>query len=146
VDAILSTATFHWIADHDALFANLAAVLRPGGQLAAQCGGAGNIASIEAALGQIDEALRGRKHFATPEATAARLEAAGFVEVETWLHEEPTPLPEGDLEPYLETICLGDHVERMNPEQRRAFVNDVASRMPEPLIDYVRLNIRARRA
>ena len=41
VDAILSTATFHWIADHDALFANLAAVLRPGGQLAAQCGGAG---------------------------------------------------------------------------------------------------------
>ena len=109
-------------------------------------GGAGNIASIEAALGQIDENLRGRKHFATPEATAARLEAAGFVEVETWLHEEPTRLPEGDLEPYLETICLGDHVEGMGPEQRRAFVHDVASRMPEPLIDYVRLNIRARRA
>jgi trans-aconitate 2-methyltransferase len=31
VDAILSTATFHWIADHDALFAHLAAILRPGG-------------------------------------------------------------------------------------------------------------------
>ena len=43
-----------------------------------------------------------------------RLEAAGFVEVETWLHEEPTPLPEDDLEPYLETICLGDHVEGMS--------------------------------
>ena len=27
VQAILSTATFHWIADHDALFRNLAAVL-----------------------------------------------------------------------------------------------------------------------
>jgi trans-aconitate 2-methyltransferase len=39
VDAILSTATFHWIPDHDALFANLAAVVRPGGQVAAQCGG-----------------------------------------------------------------------------------------------------------
>ena len=82
----------------------------------------------------------------TPEATTARLEAAGFVEVETWLHEEPTPLPQGDLEPYLETICLGDHVEGMDAEQRRAFVHDVASRMPEPLIDYVRLNIRARKA
>src|SRR3954454_18483896 len=30
-DAIVSTATFHWIDDHDALFANLAAMLRPGG-------------------------------------------------------------------------------------------------------------------
>src|SRR5438045_5843592 len=38
VDAVLSTATFHWIADHGALFRNLAAVLRPGGRLCAQCG------------------------------------------------------------------------------------------------------------
>jgi len=44
VDAILSTATFHWVPDHDALFRNLAAVLRPAGRLVAQCGGAGNIA------------------------------------------------------------------------------------------------------
>lgn len=34
VDAIISTATYHWIHDHEALFAHLAAVLRPGGQLA----------------------------------------------------------------------------------------------------------------
>jgi len=33
VDAILSTATFHWIADHDALFARLHDALRPGGML-----------------------------------------------------------------------------------------------------------------
>src|SRR5207244_9426799 len=33
VDAVLSTATFHWIRDHDALFRNLAAVLRTGGWL-----------------------------------------------------------------------------------------------------------------
>jgi trans-aconitate 2-methyltransferase len=43
VDAILSTATFHWISDHDLLFARLRAALRPGGQLVAQCGGEGNI-------------------------------------------------------------------------------------------------------
>ncbi len=30
VDAILSTATFHWIVDHGSLFHNLASVLRPG--------------------------------------------------------------------------------------------------------------------
>ena len=35
VDAILSTATFHWIPDHDRLFAHLHAALRPGGRLAA---------------------------------------------------------------------------------------------------------------
>jgi trans-aconitate 2-methyltransferase len=145
VDAILSTATFHWIPDHEVLFANLAAVLAPGGQLAAQCGGAGNIATIEAALRELGVDT-GRKHFATPEATAGRLVASGFVDVETWLHEEPTPLPEDDLEPYLEAICLGDHVAAMAEGERRAFVHEVARRLPAPTIDYVRLNIRARRA
>jgi trans-aconitate 2-methyltransferase len=50
VDAILSTATFHWVPDQEALFANLAAVLRPGGRLVAQCGGAGNITTLNAVL------------------------------------------------------------------------------------------------
>ncbi|HEY6567229.1 MAG TPA: methyltransferase domain-containing protein [Actinomycetota bacterium] len=145
VDAVLSTATFHWILDHDALFRGLAAVVRPGGQLAAQCGGEGNIASIESALAEMGEDLRGRKHFATPSATQERLVAAGFVDVECWLSDEPTELPASDLEPYLETICLGDHVAGMDPAARRAFVRQVAARMPGPVIDYVRLNIRARR-
>lgn len=144
VDAILSTAAFHWITDHDALFRNLAAVLRPGGQIAAQCGGEGNIASVDAALA--DMGLSQRKHYASPQDTRTRLEAAGFTDIEVWLHEEPTPLPETDLEPYLEAICLGDHVESIAPEDRRAFVHEVALRMPGSVIDYVRLNIRARRA
>jgi trans-aconitate 2-methyltransferase len=146
VDAILSTATFHWILDHDALFANLAAVLRPGAQLAAQCGGAGNTASIEAALRELGEDFAGRKHFATQEDTRTRLKHAGFTEIETWLHEEPTDLEPEDLEPYLATICLGDHVEAMTDAERGRFVRAVADRMPGPRIDYVRLNIRARRA
>ena len=132
VDAVLSTATFHWIADHDALFAHLAAVLRPGGQLAAQCGGVGNIASIEAALRAMGEELAGHKHFATPEATRARLEAAGFTDVSCWLHDEPTPLAGQDLEAYLEAICLGDHVHGMDPKAARTFVHEVAVRMPHP--------------
>jgi len=43
VDAIFSSAVFHWIADHGLLFRRLHAMLRPGGLLAAQCGGARNI-------------------------------------------------------------------------------------------------------
>ena len=146
VDAILSTATFHWILDHETLFANLAAALRAGGQLAAQCGGAGNIASIGAALGELGQDWLGRKHFATPTETASRLERAGFTDVEVWLHDEPTDVDADDLEPYLAAICLGDHVDGMDEDDRRQFVHEVAIRMPGPRIDYVRLNIRARRA
>ena len=92
------------------------------------------------------EELAGHKHFATPEATRARLEAAGFTDVSCWLHDEPTPLAGQDLEAYLEAICLGDHVHGMDPKAARTFVHEVAERMPAPVIDYVRLNIRARRA
>ncbi len=146
VDAILSTATFHWILDHDALFRNLAAFARPGAQLVAQCGGAGNIASIEAALRELGEDFEGRKYYATPDDTRRRLEAVGFEDVETWLSDEPTELEPDDVEPYLATICLGDHVESMPDAERERFVHEVATRLPGPQIDYVRLNIRARRA
>ena len=46
VDAVFSNAAFHWVADHDALFAALAAAMRPGGRISAQCGGAGNVAAV----------------------------------------------------------------------------------------------------
>jgi trans-aconitate 2-methyltransferase len=146
VDAILSTATFHWIADHASLFRNLASVLRPGGQLVAQCGGAGNISSLERVISQLGHTFADGKTFATAEETRSRLEAAGFDEIETWLHEEPTTLPREDLEAFLETVCLGGIVEAMGDAEREDFVHEVAARMPEPLIDYVRLNISARRA
>jgi trans-aconitate 2-methyltransferase len=147
VDAILSTATFHWIVDHDALFANLAAVLRPGGRLVAQCGGVGNIASVQRALATIRDGWLGPVNFATPMATVRRLDAAGFVDIECWLTDEPTRFQPGEpFETFLRTVVLGPHLDRLPPEEHAAFVHEVASRMPEPLIDYVRLNIVARRS
>jgi len=146
VDAILSTATFHWVPDHDVLFANLAAVLRPSGSLVAQCGGAGNIASIQAVLATIGDGWLGDVHFETPKATERRLAAAGFVDIETWLQPEPTRLEPGEpFETFLRTVVLGSHVERLPRERRDAFVAEVAGRLAEPVIDYVRLNIVARR-
>jgi trans-aconitate 2-methyltransferase len=145
VDAILSTATFHWISDHATLFRNLASALRPGGQLVAQCGGAGNTSSLEEIISELGHTFADGKTFATAEETRARLEAAGFDHIETWLHEEPTTLPQEDLEEFLETVCLGGIVDGMAVEERDRFVHDVAERMPEPRIDYVRLNITARR-
>jgi trans-aconitate 2-methyltransferase len=47
---------------------------------------------------------------------------------------------------FLRTVVLGAHVERLPAAERDAFVHAVAERLPEPLIDYVRLNIVARRS
>ena len=55
-------------------------------------------------------------------------------------------LAEGDdLETYLETVCLRAHVAGMSRPERSRFLKDVAAAMPEPIIDYLRLNISARR-
>src|SRR3954470_843841 len=50
VDAIVSTATLHWVTDHDRLWKVLARALRPGGRLETQCGGQGNIARVREAI------------------------------------------------------------------------------------------------
>ncbi|MGH2635294.1 MAG: class I SAM-dependent methyltransferase [Actinomycetota bacterium] len=146
VDAVLSTATFHWVRDHEALFRHLAAVLRAGGELAAQCGGHGNLASVARALLAIGADPFTAKVFASPDRTASRLEAAGFVDVRCWLQPEPTAFESlAELETFLITVALGDHVEAMDDAEARAFAHEVAVGMPRLELDYVRLNIRARR-
>jgi trans-aconitate 2-methyltransferase len=146
VDAVLSTATFHWIADHDRLFAGLASAMRPGAPLAAQCGGVENIASVRAAVERVAGSWAGSTNFATPEETERRLRDAGFTEIRVWLQDEPTSLPPGaPLETYLRTVCLRDQMEHIENADRPAFAREVAAAMPQPVIDYVRLNIAARR-
>ena len=134
--------------DHDALFANLAAVLRPGGRLVAQCGGAGNIASVKRVLATIGDGWLGPAHYETPMATVRRLDAAGFVDIECWLTDEPTRFEPGEpFETFLRTVILGAEPgaapagASTTPSSTRS-----PSRLPEPLIDYVRLNIVARRS
>jgi trans-aconitate 2-methyltransferase len=146
VDAVLSTATFHWVADHDALFANLAMVLRPGGRLVAQCGGAGNIRSVVAAIRATGDSWDGPWTFATSDETRRRLETAAFGDVEAWLNAEPTAIEPGEpLREYLRTVILGAHLDRLPEGDRDAFVDDIAARLPTGVIDYVRLNILATR-
>jgi trans-aconitate 2-methyltransferase len=145
-DAILSTATFHWVPDHAALFRNLAAVLRPGGRVVAQFGGVGNIASVKAIVASIGDGWLGPAHYETVEATRERLAAAGFVDIEAWLQPEPTRFEPGEpFETFLRTVILGPQVDRLPEEARAAYVHEVATRLGEPLVDYVRLNVDARR-
>jgi trans-aconitate 2-methyltransferase len=129
VDAVFSCAVFHWITDHDRLFARLHAALKPGGRLIAQCGGHGNIADVIAALGE----RPGRWLYATAEETEERLRRAGFAGARAWL--EPKPTHVDDMETYIATVMLHGQ-----PDARKA-----ARRAAERLthIDYVRLNIEA---
>jgi trans-aconitate 2-methyltransferase len=142
----VSTATFHWIPDHDALFAHLAAALRPGGRLEAQCGGAGNLTSVDRVLRRLVADYGGLRNFATPEETAARLEAAGFADIETWLQEEPTAFAtREDLERFMTTVILWPQLEQVPPEERAGFVGRVMDGLGTLELDYVRLNLRAGR-
>jgi trans-aconitate 2-methyltransferase len=152
VDAVFSGAVFHWIPDHERLFARLRAVLRPGGRLAAHCGGAGNVAGFLATLGKVCARPRYREffdgwdqrlNFATPQDTAERLTRAGFGEVRCWLQPAPTPLEYP--EEFLRAVCCIDHLERLPAELRDPFVADVRDALgSRVIIDYVRLQIEAR--
>ncbi len=159
VDLIFSTATFHWIKDHERLFRQLARALKPGGRLVAQCGGTGNIARVARATEEVmseerfQEAFVGwedPKEYADAETTRLRLEDAGFEEVETWLHEEPTPFGSVDeLARYLKTVVLGQHLSVLPEADHEPFAAAVAAKVASvedpPVMDYVRLNILATR-
>jgi trans-aconitate 2-methyltransferase len=152
VDAVFSNAVFHWVPDHDRLFERLFAALRPGGRLVAQCGGEGNVAAflraaraaaVEPPYAEHLAGWQGPWNFAAPEETAGRLARVGFEAIETWL--EPHPVVPDDPGDYLRTVCLGYHLEQLPEELRDGYVSEVLERAPEEL-DYVRLNITARRA
>lgn len=146
VDAIVSTATLHWVTDHDRLWARVARALRPGGVLEVQCGGQGNIDRvrdvIEAAARDAAPELVGWSPwvFAGPKETEARLQEAGFSAIRCWLQERPTH-PE-DVNAFVRTSILAAHLARLPPERRERFAAAVVARVRLPL-DYVRLNISA---
>jgi trans-aconitate 2-methyltransferase len=150
-DAILSTATFHWILDHERLFARLHAALRAGGRLLAQCGGAGN---IDVLRGHAKDVLarepyaaafagfRSPWNYATPEDTRERLLAAGFKRAECWL--QPAPKEPEEPREFLSSIVLGPHYQHLPEDLREPFIDDVLAELGEPVVvDYVRLNIDA---
>lgn len=151
VDVVFSTATFHWLVDHARLFRVLRAVLRPGGRLVAQCGGAGNTAELVAAATAVGDRApfdahlgcwSGPWNFAGPEETAARLRAAGFTDISVWLVTRPAPYD--DLREWLRANALTAHRERLPDDLRDPFVAAVVAELGQrPEITYVRLNIDA---
>lgn len=160
VDAIFSTATFHWIADHEALFRVLFAALKPGGRLVAQCGGGPNIAGLMEQVATVQRQPEFAPYFrdwqefwefADAGTTARRLDVAGFVDIVTSLEETPTFLPSAaDYHDFLETVVLRSHLEPLpNQALRTAFLDQLtdisAAAEPPFFLDYWRLNLAGRR-
>jgi len=153
VDVIFSNATFHWVPDHDALFAALHRALRGGGRLVAQCGGLGNIDAFRQLADDVAthepfapyfRDWQGPWNYADAESTAARLSAAGFADVETWL--EPKSVTPEDPRAFIQTVCVVRHLDLLPDELKGPFVDRVLAEAGEPFVlDYVRLNMTARR-
>jgi trans-aconitate 2-methyltransferase len=151
VDVIFSTATFHWVLDHDRLFSRLHAALKPGGLLVAQCGGEGNVAKHARAIVEVAtrpefidhfQGLEMMWNFAPADATEERLREAGFADVRCWLEDKPVQ-PENPYD-FTTTVTMGPHLSRLPEELRRQFAEAVLEIEDDPLVlNYVRLNMDA---
>ena len=159
-DLVFSTATFHWIRDHRALFAEIFSALRPGGRLFAQCGGGPNLARAHALAEEVMRRPRYAPYFknwsavwefATAELTADRLRAAGFVDVKTSVEPAPTTLAdESSYREFVTTVIYNSHLSRLPEGSRRAgFIDEItalaAENEPPFTLDYWRLNIEGRK-
>lgn len=159
-DLVFSTATFHWVRDHAALFRAIFEALRSGGRLFAQCGGGPNLAAAHRLAETVMHAepfasyfadWTGIWEFATPEITAARLADAGFVDVQTSLEAAPTTLAdEASYREFVTTVIYNPHLARL-PEGRlrQQFIDAITARAAEGdppfTLDYWRLNLEANR-
>lgn len=154
VDVVFSTATFHWVRDHEALFERLHAALSPGGRVEAQCGGVGNVAEFIDACAAVSAEPPFAAHlggwsepwlFASPADTEPRLLAAGFSEGRAWLSDGITDLAPEDGRTFMRIVCVPPYLESLPEELHDPFLDSVRERLADPNhLGYVRLNISAR--
>jgi trans-aconitate 2-methyltransferase len=159
-DAVFSAATFHWIPDHDRLFTSVFRALKKSGRLLAQAGGAGNLdrlyerAHVLMASPAYSRYFSGWTepfHFEDVAGTEARLERAGFVEIDVSLVSAPVPFEQPDrYAEFVAAVCLRHHLHRLPEPERDGFmwhITTQAQHDDSPLtLDYWRLNIAARKA
>lgn len=160
-DLVFSTATFHWLPDHDLLFRHLFALLNRDGQLIAQCGGGPNLARFitrsdaihrDPDFAQYYDGWSGPWLFANDVETAERMRAAGFVDVETDLEYRPAQMASAEeYAEFIRTVILREHLRPLpNDELKKRYVQSLtdlaATDEPPFMLDYWRLNLRGRKA
>lgn len=159
-DGVFSTATFHWVLDHERLFAEIYSVLKPGGWLVAQCGGGPNLDRLRKRANHIlagkeyaqyFNGWRGPWEYADAPTTAERLKRAGFQEVRTSVEAAPVAFDKSsEFREFITNIICHPYLERI-PEQelRDRLLNDLTSQAsfdkPAYTLDYWRLNLSAKK-
>ncbi len=140
VDAIMSVAALHWLSDHNNVWRHFFAALKPGGRIATDCGGFGNLAKTLALVPQIDPNITFPNwYYANVGDTEKLLAEAGFIDIKVSLRPHPTPLPNKEtLATYLRTLVFRE----WNDEQ----INQMSDLLTDNTLDYVRLEVRARKA
>ncbi len=154
-DAVFSNAALHWMHRADDVITGVWRALKPGGRFVAECGGAGCVAKISAALAAAlarrgTDAVRVNPwYFPTTEDYGGRLRAHGFSVTSIALIPRPTPLP-GDITAWLETFAES-FTAALPVAQRPAFLDEVREALRPDLCDadgqwtadYVRLRFAA---
>lgn len=157
-DAVFSNAALHWMKHLDAVIAGVWRALKPAGRFVAECGGSGNIATIEAALYTvlerhgIDAAAVNPWYFRTPQEYTSSLQAHGFAVTFMALIPRPTRLP-GDIAGWLETFAES-FLAQLARSERAAVIDELREILRPQLCDaqgqwtadYVRLRFAAVKA
>jgi trans-aconitate methyltransferase len=159
-DGIVSTAAFHWVLDHDQLFANLRRALVPGGWLEAQCGGGPNLVRLRGRANALAatpkfaaffEGFREPWLYEDAAGAAQTLRRAGFVDVETSTEAAPTVLEDAPhYKEFVRNIMMHGHLENIPAENdREEFIAALTAQAetddPPFSLDYWRLNLRGRK-
>jgi trans-aconitate methyltransferase len=153
--AVFSNAALHWIRDAGAAASGMARALLPGGRLAVELGGKGNVEQLQDAIAR---ALAGFR-IKTPESPwfypgigeyASMLERHGLEVNSAALFDRPTPLP-GGLGDWI-AMFGGRILAVVGAERREAFIRQVEEnakpalwRDGEWFADYRRLRITAKK-
>jgi trans-aconitate 2-methyltransferase len=102
---------------------------------------------VNAAVAGVLGERPGAWEFAGAGDTRRRLAAAGFTDLDVRLRPDPARFEPGEqLQAFLATVILGPYLDGMAAGDREPFVEAVAARLAEPVVDYVRLEISAVRA
>lgn len=103
---------------------------------------------VDAVTRAIDAVTGAAEHWEFPgvEPTRERLGAAGFVDLDVRLRPAPFIMAGRAAHQYLRTVVLGGYLDDLPAPDHDAFVQAVLAALPEPVIDYVRLEITATRS
>lgn len=154
-DAVFSNAALHWMTDADSVIRGIAAALRPGGRLAAEFGGKGNIAHILTAIETVlvryysGAIPAGRTYFPSIPEYGGLLEAHGLELQFGQLFDRPTPLGPDGMEDWIRQFKWY-YFEGLLREQRTKALAEVIEELRPKLwdgaqwtVDYRRLRIVA---